>query len=309
MHQEKEQNILELLYALNWQTVQAKEIVICDAGSRDATPHHISTFAKKYPQLNITLITKPGNRSVGRNAAIQKTTTKLIAITDAGCVPERNWLEELSACHKKCGAPVIAGYYFGLPATPLEEAIVPYALVMPTRVKGHEFLPATRSMLIEKQVFEKHGGFDERYSDNEDYVFARKLQQKNVPMAFCPKAQVGWMPRSSLSQFWTMIYRFARGDGFAGLWRPKVGCIYIRYLLALLAVGLWLSAGISLVPLFFFGVVGLVLYSYWAIQKNIVYVPSGWQWLPVLQIISDLAVMLGTAVGVFHRFRPHPHGE
>ena len=48
-------------------------------------------------------------------------------------------------------------------------------------------------------------------------------------------------------------------------------------------------------------VAGLTIYSIWAIAKNAKYTPSSWYWLPILQIVSDAAVMCGSINGIFNQ--------
>ena len=291
------QTITQLLQALAQQTVQPHLVIIADGGSSDATLKLL-----KESSLKPIVLTAPGNRSIGRNAAIKAAKTTLIAITDAGCIPASNWLEELLKTYQNSGAPVVAGYYFGLPRTPFEEAVVPYALVMPDRVDEFRFLPATRSMLLEKKVCEDVGGFDETLSDNEDYAFAHAIETAGFAIAFCKVARVGWMPRATTAGFWTMIYRFARGDVQAGLWRPKVGLIFVRYLVAVFLL-LKIILSMQFVPSVLLVVAFAGLYGCWALYKNKRYVARGWYWLPVLQVLSDWAVMLGSIEGALLRLQ------
>ncbi len=288
-----------LLRALEQQTLLPAEIIIVDAKSPDGTHAVIATFAKK-TSLKIILFSKAGNRSVGRNTAIYKAKYSLIAITDAGCIPDKNWLKALVAKQSETKASVIAGYYKGIAATPFEQAVIPYALVMPDRVDEQNFLPATRSMLLTKKVWEQLGGFDELLSDNEDYDFARRLQKGKISIAFAQNAVVAWQPRSNLRDFFYMLFRFARGDAAAGLFRPKVAILFLRYILLLLAS---LAIAIILEPKFVLKLwVPLgVLYSIWAVDKNVRYVPKGWLWLPTLQFTADAAVLVGTTIGLFRR--------
>ncbi|PIY80907.1 MAG: hypothetical protein COY80_00640 [Candidatus Pacebacteria bacterium CG_4_10_14_0_8_um_filter_42_14] len=292
----EESTIPELLTGLEKQSLQPSEVIIVDGGSNDKTKTMINSLNSK-STLNIKLLHKKGNRSMGRNLAIARNKTDLIAITDAGCVPKKNWLQELVKIQVETKAPVVSGYYAGKATTRFEEAVIPYALVMPDKVDSNNFLPATRSMLLSKKVWEKIGGFDEKLSDNEDYAFARKIKRSDIKIAFAEKAIVFWKPRSNISSFFKMIFRFARGDIKAGILRPKVILIFVRYLLLLLAtifilkfsdlksvIQLW-------TPLF-------VLYSLWAIDKNVKYTPKGWYFLPLLQITSDIAVMSGSIAGL-----------
>lgn len=288
------ETIADLLVALEKQTITPQAVIITDGGSTDNTVKTIQTW-QETKRLPITVMEIKGNRSVGRNAAIAETKTELIAITDAGCMPKKDWLEELLKTQQLSGAEVVAGYYEGKPQTALQTAMVPYALVMPDKVNPDDFLPATRSMLLTKRAFLASGQFDESLSDNEDYAFAHQLK-KVAKIAFAESAIVKWRPPADLSAFVMMIFRFARGDAQAGLWRPKVILIFVRYAVVfvlLLFYCLVYSYAILAAMLVLFSI-----YIIWAIMKNFKYAKNSWYWLPVLQIVSDLTVMAGTMVGV-----------
>lgn len=294
----EESTIGLLLEGIARQTLLPAEIILVDGGSTDATEKNIRQWQKN-PKIGkkIRFLQKTGNRSVGRNYGIQKARHPWIAITDAGCVPEPNWLSALTEEQRVSQADVIAGYYYGLPKNTFEQAVVPYALVTPKRVNPKTFLPATRSMLMHKSVWEKVGGFDETLSFNEDFAFANTVQQENISRSFTFQALVGWLPRQNLKEFWKMIYSFALGDMQAGIIRPKVLFIFIRYT-AIVAVFVWMAWLNALSDTSSFFISLFVLYSIWAIRKNKKYVPRGWYWLPVLQIVSDGAVMVGTLCGI-----------
>lgn len=292
----EEDSIKVLLKSLTSQTIVPLEIIFCDGGSTDNTCTYITDYIEKNKDKNIILLIKNGNRSVGRNTAITASTAPLIAITDAGCIPEKNWLEELLKKHDESNCPVIAGYYKGIASSPFEEAVIPYALVMPDKVNPTTFLPATRSMLIEKKVWEKVSGFNESLSHNEDYAFAQSIRKSGFNIEFSKDAVVKWMPRKNIQEFWIMIERFAMGDIEAGLIRPKVLFIFLRYIILFLMIGFLLffssfQQALAVVFILF------ILYSGWAIQKNKKYVKHGWYWLPLLQYVSDFAVMKGSLRG------------
>ncbi len=295
-------SLSKLLNALAGQTLGPSQILIVDGGSTDAGPDMVRAFAQKYPRLNISLLTKPGNRSVGRNEGIEQALTELVAITDAGCIPQPDWLEKLVAAQHKSGAAVVAGYYTAKPTTPFEEAVVPYALVMPDAVVPDHFLPATRSMLILKSAWLAAGKFDVSLSDNEDYAFAHALVRAQQQITFAREAVVVWQPRNSLRAFAWMIFRFARGDVRAGIIRPKVLLIFARYLIGG-AGAIWLIDWAGLSVTLWVSAVAITMYMLWAIKKNLRYVPRGWLWLPVLQIVSDVAVMLGSLAGALQLAR------
>ncbi|MBD3279237.1 MAG: glycosyltransferase [Candidatus Pacebacteria bacterium] len=289
--------IKALLTALTQQTLLPKQVIIVDAGSQDETVKLIKQFQKNQSCLKIKLIVKPSNRSQGRNLAVKKSQTSWIAITDAGCIPQKSWLAELAKTQQQNQAPVVAGFYQGQAQTAFEQAVIPYVLVMPDRVEPAKFLPATRSMLIKKSVWQSLGGLNEQLNFAEDHHFARKLQKQSVPIAFSRRAIVSWLPRKNLTQFSKMIFQLAQGDAMAGNWRPKVGLVFLRYLLIFgLLLVLWTINWPREQFLALFTLLGLI-YLGWAIAKNQRYAPQGWYWLPVLQVSADLAVMAGTLTG------------
>ncbi len=298
------QTIDELLESLITQTIKPKAIVITDGGSTDGTWEKLLGWQQKKSSIQLVVQQVNGNRSIGRNHAIQLTDTELIACTDAGCVPESTWLAELVEEEKKSHALVVAGYYKGMPKSDFQSAQVPYVLVMSDRLNSAEFLPATRSVLFHRQWFMENGGFDESLSDNEDYALARKIQAiqlrtgKNI-LSFTKNAVVGWRPRRTLREFIWMIFRFARGDARAHLWRPKVALIFLRYFIYLSFVMMTLVLQSSLFLVI--SVLAASAYVLWSIAKNFRYAQSAWYWLPILQITSDFAVMSGTIAGLAYK--------
>lgn len=293
---QEETSIASLLKSIAAQTHLPDEVIIVDGGSTDRTLPLLKKTSQSYSQINWQVVQKKGNRSVGRNTAIRLATHDWIAITDAGCILDPNWLTELLAEQRRSSAKVIAGYYSAEPNTHLEEAIVPYVFVMPDQLNVRDFLPATRSMLLHRSVWKQLGGFNENLSDNEDYEFARRIADSHIPKSFTPRAIVIWKPVQSLWQFTRMIFRFARGDCFALIIRPKVVVLFARYILVLLLlIFLWHIQSPSVAVQAALGLLGI--YLLWAIGKNHRYVPNGWYWLPLLQLVADLAVMVGSVVG------------
>lgn len=301
----EEKTIIPLLKSIEEQIFIPNEVIIVDGGSKDTTVYLVKKFAKSKPRnFSIIIFEKKGNRSIGRNFAISKAKNTWIAITDAGCILDKNWLKQLVNVQEVSKKPAIAGYYSAIPKTPLEKSIVPYVLVMPDRVDEKNFLPATRSMLLNKNIWNKIGGFDESLSDNEDYAFAKKLKECGVEIGFSRNAIAFWMPPKTISNFAYMIFRFARGDIYAGIIRPKVVLIFARYLIGLL-VFIWVfkQALIENNFWFLFAIFSITftLYFLWSIYKNYRYVRENFYWLPILQIVSDFAVIWGSLIGLKRR--------
>jgi glycosyltransferase involved in cell wall biosynthesis len=298
-------SIEDLLNSLASQTYLPAEVVITDGGSTDGTVPKLRKLQKRFAELHLKIIEFPSNRSQGRNRAILEAKHDWLAITDAGCVPHQDWLEQLvkvvieyaPAAQPVGVPPVIAGFYDAQPQTPLQEAVVPYLLVMPDQADPSTFLPATRSMMMHRSVWRQMSGFDERlYEAGEDYAFARAVVREKIPIVFAREAKVTWQSFESLSVFFKVLKNHAEGDAKSGYLRPKVALLFGRYLVGiavmvwLIGIGAWEWAlGLMLS--------GGLVYSAWAIKKNGRYAPNGWLWLPVLQYLADTAVMWGTVRG------------
>jgi len=297
----EEKTIEALLNSLAKQTKKPAEIIIVDGGSSDQTVAKIKAFQKKHPGLKIKIIIKKGaNRSQGRNLAIKKAQNEIIAISDAGGELDRRWLEKISQPFANPNVEMVAGYFKGKSKNVFEECVATFALTVPHRVNPKNFLPASRSMAIRKKTWQKFGGFPEEFADNEDFVFSTRLKKEGVKIIFVPEAVFYWYPRENLQSFAKMIFRFARGDALAGLRYPKVATVFGRYLLALALICL-LPFHPSLIPLI---IMLAVAYLLWPIFKNYRCVKKwpAFFFLPLLQITTDLAIMVGSLAGRKQKF-------
>ncbi len=282
-----------LFRALERQTRFPDEVIIVDGGSSDESQSLLTNWK---PPFSFRWLTRKGNRSVGRNAGITTAKAKYIALTDAGCIPERNWLKQIIAPLEK-GKDVAAGYYRAIAHTPFEQAASAYMLVMPERVDENNFLPATRSMALTRSIWKKVGGFPTKFSHNEDYVLAHRLKKQGAKMVFVREAVVAWMPPHNWGSFLKQVSRFAYGDTQAGIIRPKVVSIFLRWIVLL-----------SLVLLRFeWFIILLALYCLWAYLKNRRYVSSiaGIYLLPLMQLSTDLVVCIWSVIGWFNHEKNH----
>jgi len=293
-----------LLEALEAQSYQPQEIIIVDGQSDDGSSQILDRWSQAAAGTGLVrrlVYSRQSTISQGRNFGIEQARSSWIACTDAGCVPERDWLAELVKKAEATQADVVAGYTVGDPRSAFETAQVPFVLVPPEKVDPESYLPAARSVMFKKSVWTELGGFPEDLVVSEDYAFFKKVVEVGFTMTMTKSAQVSWRPRPNLLKFVSMVSAQARYDEVGGNRRPKVSFLFFRYffggcllLLTILTQSLW---GLILMSLVVSG------YLVWSIAKHYRHWPArGWYYFPLLQLAADLGVLWGTSRGLYDRF-------
>jgi glycosyltransferase involved in cell wall biosynthesis len=320
--------VTRLLDSLAGQTRRPDEIVICDGGSTDGTPAIIEAYVREcaatMPRLK--LIIEPGaNISQGRNAAIAAAAGPIIAATDAGTKLAPDWLERLTAPFAVDPPPrAVAGFFLPDAQGAFETAMAATVLPLEDDIDPDKFLPSSRSVAFTKATWAAAGGYPEWLDYCEDLIFDFEVNDleplRPTAFAWAPDALVYFKPRSTLSDFWTQYYRYARGDGKADLWRKRHAVRYVTYLVVLPA----------LLGHAFFGFFARWLGWLGLLAGLVVYCRRPWQrlqvlggnlstgeriqaaaWVPIIRAVGDLAKMVGYPVGLLwrrqNRGRPEIH--
>ncbi len=273
-----------------------EEVVIVDGGSTDQTVRQIKSYSSKIKNLKVFV--KKGNRSVGRNFAIKKSTHDIIAVTDAGCILDSHWLENIMKPFENKSIDVSSGFYKPQTNSIFEKCLAAYTCTMPDRLDLQNFLPSSRSVAFRKSAWEKVSGYPENLDTCEDLVFAKRMKLDGLRFMTVKEAIVLWPQRENIFQAARQFFLYAKGDGRAHYFRKTTPVLFARYTLVILILIYAIIAG-SYIP-FFVLFLFLLLYLLWSIQKNYRYIKN-WRaflYLPLLQIVSDVAVLSGTIIGL-----------
>ncbi len=270
------------------------EIVIADGGSTDATYERLRARAAADPRVRTLLA--PGNRSIGRNAAVRAARHVVIACTDAGVEVDPEWLERLTRPFEDDpDVDVVAGFYRPQGSTPFERAAGVVSAPSLSEIDLARFLPSTRSVAFRRSAFDLVGGFDESLSHNEDTPFALALKRAGRRFAFAPEAIVRWHPRGNLRAFMHQHRRFGTGDGESRVQGWFYATLASKYAagLALLAAGFWFR------PAWWLLGAGAAIFVATQARRGIgrIPAPEAIFLVPPLKVAYDLAYLWGYVRG------------
>ena len=282
-----------LLDSLFSGTRPPDEIVVADGGSTDRTVDILRRRSTADPRVSV-LVT-PGNRSVGRNAAIRAARHELIACTDAGAEVEPTWLERIAAPFADPAVDVVAGFYRPAGDSRFERAAGVVSAPALSEIDPSRFLPSTRSVAFRREAWKRAGGFDEALDHNEDTPFALRMKAAGCRFAFAPDAIVRWHPRGDLRSFYRQHRRFGLGDGESRVQGWFYGRLAAKYVLAalLFALGFWIPSAWGLLA----AGAALFVMSQARRASGRLPLPEALVMVPTLKVVYDAAYLWGYVRG------------
>lgn len=235
-------HIRELLHSLERQTRIPDVIVITDGGSTDGTQDLLQAFASN-TKLPFHWHAVPGNRSVGRNAAIRYADADAIAVTDVDIL-EPAWFGRIIQPLETGTADVVGGWYEAIAESPRERALGAMTLFSLAEVRRDSFVPASRSIAFTREAWRHVGGYDERLATAEDTFLAFAMRRAGMRFVFEPRAVVRCWTATTVGEAFRMYRRYARSDGQGGalgMPQTRYGRLYAVYGLGagFLVLGFW----------------------------------------------------------------------
>jgi len=198
------------------QTRRPDEIVIVDGASTDSTREILEDYAA---HGLLRMISQPCNIAEGRNLGIAAATGTHLAITDAGCQVDPDWLAQIERCFESdCKPDVVAGNFRFETHTSFEEAVV-LATFQPNREQTEtaRYYPSSRSVAFTKVAWEEAGGYPEWLYAAEDTLFNIRMRQLGMRFVFCRDAIVQWRPRETWRALARQRINFSRGNSRVGI--------------------------------------------------------------------------------------------
>lgn len=184
------------------------KIYITDAFSDDGTWEELEKIKEKYPG-KIKLERLKGNIAKAHNRMIDRCNTELIAMTDADCVVDKNWLKNLSSGFSSSEVIATAGYC----STPknvnrLQKLI---GAELEDRFKHFpKFISRAPTMNIcVRTAIAKKIKFDERFGVAQETDWGYRLT-KFGKMAYIPSALIWHYHRPTLKNFFKQQYSYGK---------------------------------------------------------------------------------------------------
>jgi glycosyltransferase involved in cell wall biosynthesis len=248
-------NIDRFLESVFSQTRAPDEFVVCDGGSSDGTAERIQSFSSR--GLRLRLIIEPrANISRGRNLAIREARGDILAITDAGCRLEPDWLEEITRpfCDgRRDEVDVVCGYSAPWAETFFQKCLAIAFVVLPEETPVKDLMPSSRCVAVRRTALERAGGYPEWLDIAEDMYLDRRLKQVGARFLFAPDAVVHWEQQRDSRGVCRQFSRYARWDAQAGVF-PRIYVLrFLGYFFGAASVvaGFWH-------PLAWLGFLGLI---------------------------------------------------
>ena len=176
-----ENSLGETLQALrSLDTRLSYEVVVVDAstdGMTDLRRAHPDVRWVSYESSGAKRVTIPEQRNLG----VASTEAEVIVYIDAGCLPQRGWLDRLVAPILEGREQVTVGRFTSVRPSPYD---------MIAFTPGYVPEAPTLNMAFSREAFDKVGGFDESFSYCSDTDFCWRLVDAGIDILMVPDAEI-----------------------------------------------------------------------------------------------------------------------
>jgi glycosyltransferase involved in cell wall biosynthesis len=287
------------LSSIRAQTRQPDEVVVVDGGSTDGT-----WDALRDADGIMALRELGANIARGRNVAIRAAAHDVIAVSDADCVLDPEWLARILEPIQR-GADVAAGFYRPLGSSLLDVCAAAVSLPDAEELRPG-WMPSSRSLAMKREVFEQAGAYPEWLEVGEDMYLNHRLAEVGARMELAPEAIVLWRMRPTLAATWRQYARYAEGDALAGMYPNRHAVRFGAYAFGVYALLSGRRSARAIAGL------GAMAYASRPVRRGLRRLPPGAPErraallaIPCMMAFVDGAKMWGYLGGLVRRARTH----
>ncbi len=191
----EEKNIRDLLHSLILQE-QPIEIIIVDSMSSDKTVEIIKHYTEKYNFIRY--YRKKSTRGEGRNYGVSLCKYDYIAFTDGDAVAHEYWIKNLRK---------LINEYDLIAGETLSAGNKKYSMErLKLFYKGFEITRPSANLCYSKELFNKIGGFDEKFVTGEDIDLNIRAINANARYICCNDCIIYNKTRENLHEFLAQAY-------------------------------------------------------------------------------------------------------
>jgi glycosyltransferase involved in cell wall biosynthesis len=165
----EEDNIKKLLESIRKQDFDDYEIIVADAGSKDGTKKIAQKFGCK--------IVKGGTPAKGRNQGAKEAKGNILLFLDADVILKNNSLKKALKEFKKKKLKIATFFLLPSGSKKAPKFLFTFFYNIPIFLMEKILPHAAMGILVNKALFKKLGGFDEKITLAEDHDLARRAKK------------------------------------------------------------------------------------------------------------------------------------
>lgn len=180
----------KLLSSLTKQTFTKFELIVCDGKSTDKTVDLVSTYESRLPKVFVIRSMKR-NVSYQRNLGARAAVGKYLIFLDADVWLAPDFLKKVFAFIRKEKLLLMTTWLLSDSGDLIDEMLVLLSnfAIEVGRYTNKAYLPGF-NMIVQKKLFERLGGFNERIRFGEDHEFAFRARAHNQAIGFVKNARL-----------------------------------------------------------------------------------------------------------------------
>ncbi|MCT7985023.1 glycosyltransferase [Laspinema sp. A4] len=207
------------------------EVLVIDNGSDES----LEPVVRPFKQAKILLEPSRGSYTA-RNKGILHAKGKILAFTDADCIPQSDWLEK-GIAHllsvPNCG--LVGGsiqFSFKIPNRPNPAELYDWLFFLQQEYYlEHEQFAATANVFTYKQVFEQVGLFNSMLKSGGDREWGKRVFAAGYAQSFAPDATICHPARDSVQKLQKKVKRVAMATYHLNRDRPNFPLVLLQFIL------------------------------------------------------------------------------